>query len=653
MTTTATAFANDDSEGNRFDELVWGTLSADEATAGHGSHAKLTGWWVETWLNRFIAILLPELLDTWRAEDNDGKKAGGRKPLIPNIVFIVISMLLVLEGQPVNPKTVGHALMNRLDDAAKAVLGITHLYSRDRDWYHIAYRGLHRIIDLIDGWVAPKQLMLLDERTAIKEGRDDAHTAKKRARGEQFTAILLDLIISMQPEEHQRTSVSLSVDQTSVRAGSQRRPWPRDKKTGEELPRWNKETGEEIARPVLELEAGLYPKAKGAAVKDPSGVDKFVVSEWEMAFVANIVVDTREDPTVDHTDEPPLLIRAASLGTPNKRVGEATLDLLDSMQRRGYDITRLTFDRGYNHAMSGGFHKGLLDRGIPNVQDYREEQKGITNGVGGTKFVEGDYYCPGTAPKHLDATVRYDGAKGDISENAWRADLSERWKFALHLKDVKPNGKVRLSCPALGPSATVVCPVRKSHPKAFRGKTEPGQVLDVNVPKRWQNTAVCCQDSVTIDPNEFLEETQMLRYGSDEWLAVYRTDRNTIESVNDKLKADFDIDVSSDRRMRGLAANQYVFAFKVAALNYKRIADYARDQLRKADRAERRAIITPIRPDVKVTVPNSNNISTTPVREPKKAKPTEKKLRSRDRNGWSNYRRNAKKVPTVGTPPKP
>lgn len=145
----------------------------------------------------------------------------------------------------------------------------------------------------------------------------------------------------------------------------------------------------------------------------------------------------------------------------------------------------------------------------------------------------------------------------------------------------------------------------------------------------------------------------MLRYGSDKWLAVYRTDRNTIESVNDKLKADFDIDVSSDRRMRGLAANQYVFAFKVAALNYKRIADYARDQLRKADRAERRAIITPIRPDVKVTVPNSNNISTTPVREPKKAKPTEKKVRSRDRNGWSNCRRNARKAPTVGTPPKP
>lgn len=240
----------------------------------------------------------------------------------------------------------------------------------------------------------------------------------------------------------------------------------------------------------------------------------------------------------DHTDEPPLLIRAASLGTPNKRVGEATLDLLDSIQQRGYDITRLTFDRGYNHVMSGGFHKGLLDRGIPNVQGYREEQKGITNGVGGTKFVEGDYYCPGTAPEHLDATVRYDEAKGDISENAWRADLAERWKFALHLKDVKPNGKVRLSCPALGPSATVVCPVRKSHPKAFRGKTEPGQVLDANVPKRWKDTALCCQDSVTINPNEFLKETQMLRYGSDEWLAVYRTDRNTIESVSDKLKAD-------------------------------------------------------------------------------------------------------------------
>ncbi|TCK65750.1 hypothetical protein [Curtobacterium sp. PhB136] len=181
------------------------------------------------------------------------------------------------------------------------------------------------------------------------------------------------------------------------------------------------------------------------------------------------------------------------------------------------------------------------------------------------------------------------------------------------------NGKIRLSCPALGPAATVYCPIRDAHDRALRGKREPGQVHKQNLPKRWKDTPVCCQDSITIDPDDHVQEQQLFRYGSDEWVAVYRTDRNAIESTNDKLKSDFSLDLNTERRMRGLAAAQYVLGFKVAALNYKRIADYARDQIRKnerAKRAQREGIVTPIRPDV-----------TTPATTTRK--PADKKVRSR------------------------
>lgn len=637
---TTAARNNDDHDGatNRFDELVWGKLTAQEARAGSGSHAMIPGWWAAAWLARMLASPLPGRCDLWRTEDNTDKKPGGRKPLFSDAVTLTLSMLLVLEGQPLNPTTLGHLLETRLDDDAKEALGIAHIYNRaDRDWYHVAYRALHRIIKLIDGWPAPKRLMLVDEREAILDSRDETDVAAKRARGQEFSNMLLDIVISMQPEEHQRTSISVSVDQTSLRAGSQRRRWKRDKKTGKEIRRYHPTTGAELDRPTLELEAGLYPKEKGAAIKDPSGADVFIASQWENVYLANILIDTREDPTADHSDAPPLLIRAISVATPNKRVGEDTLELLDSIQSRGYDITRLTFDMGYNHAMSGGFHKGLRERGIPNVQDYRAEQKGITNGVGGAKFVEGDYYCPATAPEHLDATIDYDKAKGNISERQWRDNLAERWKFALHLKDVKPNGRIRLSCPALGPSATVACDIREAHSRAFRGKREPGQVLKKNLPKRWAETAVCCQDSITVDPYAFLTEQQKYRYGSDTWLDVYRTDRNVVESVNDKLKSDFRVDLNSERRMRGLAANQYVFAFKATALNYKRIADYARAQLRTAEKARRRSNLTPIRPNVELPATVS--------------KPVEKKVRSRDRHGWSDYGRNRKKFRSVEVKP--
>lgn len=629
---------NQDSTPNRFDELVWGKLTAQEARAGSGSHAMIPGWWAAAWLDRMLASPLPDHCDLWRTEDNAGKKPGGRKPLFSDSVTLTLSMLLVIEGQPLNPTALGHLLETRLSDEAKQALGIAQIYNRaDRDWYHVAYRALQRVIKLIDGWPAPKQLMLIDEREAIQDSRDEAEVAIRRDRGQKFASMLLDIVIGMQPAEHQRTSISVSVDQTSLRAGSQRRRWRRDKKTGKEIRRYNPTTGEELERPILELEAGLYPKEKGAKIKDPSGADVFIASQWENAFVANILIDTREDPTADHTDAPPLLIRALSVATPNKRVGDDTLALLDSIQSRGYDITRLTFDMGYNHAMSGDFHKGLRERGIPNVQEYREEQKGITNGVGGAKFVEGDYYCPGTATKHLDATVDYDKAKGAISERQWRDNLAERWKFALHLKDVKANGKVRLSCPALGPSATVSCPIRDTHPRAFRGKREPGQVLKKDLPKRWAETAVCCQDSITVNPNEFLTEQQKYRYGSDTWLAVYKTDRNVVESVNNTLKSDFRVDLNSERRMRGLAANQYVFTFKAAALNYKRIADYARAQLRKAEKETRRSNLTPIRAGVKLPATD--------------IKPAVKKVRSRDRHGWSDYGRNRKKFHSVEVKP--
>lgn len=614
-------------------QTPWGGLTAHEARAGHGSHAPITDWWARLWYDRFNASCLPDLLTKWRGEDNARKYPGGRKPAISDTVTLSLSMLLALEGQPVNPTTLGHMLETRLSPEARDVFDIAHLYgSKSRDWYSIGYRALHRVIDTFDGWVAPRQLMLLDKRIEIEAGRDEAHVNKMRARGVEFNSALLDLVINMQPEEHQRTAIALSVDQTSVRAGSQQRRWKRDKTTGQELPQKNSSTNKEIDRPVLELEAGLYPKEKGAPVKDPNGVEKFVNSNWEMAFVADIIVDTREDPTVDHTDEPPLLIRAISLATPNKQVGENTLALLDSIAGRGYDITRLTFDRGYNNLMSGGFHEGLRDRGIPTVQDYRDEQKGMKDGAGGSKFVEGDYHCPGTAPELLTATERYDAAKGDISEAAWREDLAKRWDFILHVKDVKPNGKVRLSCPALGPSATVVCAAREMHEKAFRGGRKPNAVLKKNMPKRMEDLPVCCQESITIDPKDHPREQQSIRYGSDRWISTFRTDRNTIESLNNSLKSDFRIDATAERRMRGLAANQYVLAFKATALNYKRIANYARNQLKMAELEKRRTNITPIRPDIQVAATKKAGV------------PAETKVRNRDRQGWSNYRRNAKPI---------
>jgi len=120
--------------------------------------------------------------------------------------------------------------------------------------------------------------------------------------------------------------------------------------------------------------------------------------------MGNIIMDVHENPDADKEGAPPPLIRAASLSTPNKRIGEHTIALVDSLLDRGYDITRLVFDRGYSQLTTEQFHQPLADRNIDVVKDYKGgkhgSQLGISNGVGGAPFADDRFFCAGT-PKHL------------------------------------------------------------------------------------------------------------------------------------------------------------------------------------------------------------------------------------------------------------
>lgn len=69
--------------------------------------------------------------------------------------------------------------------------------------------------------------------------------------------------------------------------------------------------------------------------------------KWELGYITNIIIDVLEGPTTDKKQHAPQIIRAVSPCTPNKRVGGHVISLPDSLQARGYALTRLSFDRGY------------------------------------------------------------------------------------------------------------------------------------------------------------------------------------------------------------------------------------------------------------------------------------------------------------------
>jgi hypothetical protein len=104
--------------------------------------------------------------------------------------------------------------------------------------------------------------------------------------------------------------------------------------------------------------------------------------------------------------------------------------------------------------------------------------------------------------------------------------------------------------------------------------------------------------------------------------AIYRRDRNSIESINRHLKDEERLRETNTRRLRGLASQQYLFAMIVTASNLRKIVRFITDR----DLHRRRG--RSVEDDVKTQ-------------------------RRRDREGWSNYKRWPSLDETTTIPPGP
>lgn len=312
------------------------------------------------------------------------------------------------------------------------------------------------------------------ERIAVMSLRDKNLTRLKLERCRWFTNAMLEMTLQSQPRDIRRAwKGATSADQTAVKAPSQLRVWKRDEKTKEEIPLYNKATGEEIYEPVLEIDAALYPVDKSAPIKDhtlatakgtPGAANNSVRFKWEQSYMDNLFIQVADKPGVDPGH--PQLFVAASLGAPNKDIAEHTLALTRSIQDRGHRISRLTLDRGYNGNLGlEEFHIPMRELDVPLVVDYKKHQKGIQGGVHGTVQVEGAHYCPATPTDLLEASLQVD--QKIIDWHTYQNRLAERAKYRVRPKE-KPdaNGKQPMMCPAYGPSATAECPIRAMHPKA-------------------------------------------------------------------------------------------------------------------------------------------------------------------------------------------
>lgn len=172
------------------------------------------------------------------------------------------------------------------------------------------------------------------------------------------------------------------------------------------------------------------------------------------------------------------------------------MQVLQSIADRGHTPGTVVADRLYFASLKPEtLHIPVKEMGWDVITDYNSTGLGVKVGKAGAKQVEGRHYCAGTPKDLLNASVDAEAHK--IDEETYQRRLEERTAFELRPKE-RPDsrGHVPMMCPAVGPNATLECPLRELHRNA-PNKIRTA-VLDGNVPEA--PDLICTQSSVDLDP---------------------------------------------------------------------------------------------------------------------------------------------------------
>jgi len=531
-------------------------------------------------------------LEAWKAEDRTSDGLGGRPEMISTSALLTALLLLAHEGSPLHIKRASLLLQYRLQPDSRALLDlpegnnsfITHIASKDR-WYNNTIRAYHRMLSLMDPYPQERYTAKTYQQVMeILDEHDEARAEKYKARLDEFTRLFLHMTFMMQPREIRRASKQLDVsfDQTYVGTPTTKGYSRKNLKYKVAEERRAKNLGQQNPGPV-EAFAGWHAKsgkgeradyAKGELNATAPGRGEWTNYEW--GWVANIMV--RVDGETPGIKRFPYLVVAASLSIPNMEVSEEAVRLLQSATTLGLTPGIADADKQYwANAKPHRLMKPALKTGFTPSTDYRVDRVGVKGGQHGALFVEGDVYCPSTPKRLLTATK--DFLEGRIDAATYRARLEERKAYRLHVKQkaATAGGTVFLRCPALGPSPTVVCPLRELALKAAQ-KARP-EVEPETLEKEFLDT-ICTQHSAAFDLTEMMAPKQAFDYGTEEWEEFHDHARNTVESENNQLKSsgNVDIETAGRRLVRGFASAQVMVTILLVVHNIRKIAAFFSDQ---------------------------------------------------------------------------
>lgn len=534
-----------------------------------------------------------EKLRQWRQNDAGAFALGGRPSLISDLAILTGLLLLAKEGSAMHITALSALFQYRLSETSRNLLGLEasgagylgHTGQQWR-WYNNAHRAFHRITDLMDPF--PQERYESKTYTDIQQILDDHDKKleeKRKARLDEFTKLFLVMTYNEQPRAIRRVSntVDISFDQTYMgtptTTGYSQRNLAR--KVAEEAKVEDKRT---LTPGPVDAFAGWHVRA-GTRVDSPKGTPDMTTPAgpkaatiYRWGWEANIAVRVDSDAPGKHRF--PALVMAATLSLPNVAVAEEAVSLMRSSKAAGLQAGVGDADKQYwANALPERLHDPAIAEGFTPSTDYRIDKLGVQGGDHGALYIEGDAYCPATPIALKDATKEVHGGIIDIA--TYRARIKERKAFQLHQKE-KPDakGRVVLTCPAVGPSPTVTCPLRDF--AVARAKKELPDIDEADLPEMVGK--ICTQGSVSFNAADIRRQKQKFQYGSAEWEEFHTHARNSIESLNSQIKAGGaeDIESASRRRVRGLAAAQVVATVLLATFNIRKIAAFISDKI-KAD----------------------------------------------------------------------
>jgi hypothetical protein len=569
-----------------FEENIDNLYTDEEVRAGSGRTTPFTLEDVKLAARRVAAANVVSDFERWRKEDEDPHVVGGRPRTSPlgDWHILVGCLLLAREHSPLWISELRNLFWFRLTPDAAEFLGLKDVITAPTQelakykWNNHTSRAFHRLLDVVDGYPAPRQIMNKSEREAVQGLRDKNESRRKKERLDVFSNKMLEMTFGMLRREVRRQwKGSISIDQTEVKA-----PSPRG------IAR--KVNGEEVRDSlVMEIDAGWHtrdPDSRGthAAANATS-------STW--AYEGNFAAIVGEDPNTDAKH--PQIILGFTLSRPNEDIGGETVRILDSLIARNHPRGRITADKGYfANILPEHLMYPVRARGYEPLFDYYKNRLGKRGGQRGAIQVEGAYLCPATPEKLINANKlivlkEERNAKIATERDSWeglsipRRDLDrrtaymeERKKYALRQKMAPTSdGDVKLMCPAEGISATAECPLKALHPKA---STKTDRAIITN-PPTGDLPDICAQHIVTMTLGEESRWLQNEAYKTQKWQDKYSTDRNVIEGFNGFIKdtGHENLESSGRRRMRGLTAQQFIVTFLIVSANMRKIFTFLRD----------------------------------------------------------------------------